>query len=243
MATTGQKNLIRTIMSERELEAHHVEWVNDRLDRADTALVQTIMSRLKALPRRQAQGTLAVDVVARERVAEEGFYKADDGDVYKVVRSQVGRLYAKQTTARGLAYVEGAMAKLFADQKMTGEEIAAHGVANHYCVNCSAELTDPTSQHVGLGTSCGPAILGKEGYKAAKVAVAHFADVIAFEVAKKAEAKTRREDKKAAAAQQELAVATEAAPASRFEAIYFAMADLGFDDTQIRDARYGAGNW
>lgn len=201
MATDKQKTLIRTIMSERVLEGHHVEWVENNLDRADNAMVQRIIERLKAQPKREAQGTLAVDVTPRARVSEEGFYKADDGGVYKVVTSQIGRLYAKQTTARGLVYVEGAMAKLFADQKMTGEEIAAHGVANHYCVNCSTELTDPTSQRIGLGTSCGPAILGKEGYKAAKASVAHHADVIAFEAAKKAEAKNRREAKKAEAAQ------------------------------------------
>jgi hypothetical protein len=205
MATTRQIELIRTVMNERVMEPHHVEWVEERLERADNILVQTILGRLKALPRREAQATLAVDVTPRARVSEEGFYKNDDGFVFKVVTSGAGRLYAKQTTARGLAYAPGAMNSLFADQKMTGEEIAAHGVENCYCVNCSTELTDPTSKAIGLGTSCGPTILGKEGYKAAKVSVADRPDVIAFEVAKKADAKARRDAKKAADAQLALA--------------------------------------
>ena len=205
MATTRQIQLIRTIMSERVMEGHHIEWVEERLERADNALVQTIIGRLKGLPKRNPQATLEVDVTPRARVSEEGFYKNDDGFVFKVVRSQAQRLYAKQTTVRGLVYVPGGMNTLFADQKMTGEEIAAHGVANCYCVNCSSELTDPTSKAIGLGTSCGPTILGKEGYKAAKLAVADRPEVIAFEAAKKAEAKVRREAKKAEAAQLVLA--------------------------------------
>lgn len=206
MATTGQINLIRTIMSERVMEGHHIEWVEDNLQRADNTLVQTIIGRLKALPKRNAQGqTTLVDPTPRARVSEEGFYKNDDGFVFKVVRSQAQRLYAKQTTVRGLVYVPGGMNTLFADQKMTGEEIAAHGVANCYCVNCSSELTDPTSKAIGLGTSCGPSILGKEGYKAAKVRVADRPEVIAFEAAKKADAKAKRDAKKAEAAQLVLA--------------------------------------
>lgn len=273
MATEGQKNLIRTVMSERDLEEHHVQWVEERLDRADNALVQTILSRLKALPRKGArqmaasagllptEAYLAVDVTPRERVSEVGFYKADDGGVFKVVKSQIGRLYAKETTARGLAYREGAMALLFADQKMTGEQIAAHGVTNCYCVNCSTELTDPISKQVGLGTSCGPAILGKDGYKAARKAALEIPAVAAAHKAHQGALKADREALKALRALKaareavvelpleadnaaaELAASFEAPAKSAFEAIYFAMADMGFKDSDIRDARYGAGNW
>lgn len=203
MASTRQIELIRTIMSERVMEPHHVEWVESRLEKANNVLVQTIIGRLKALPKREAQTTL-VDPAPRARVSEEGFYKNADGFVFKVVTSGAGRLYAKQTTARGLVYVPGAMNTLFADQKMSGEQIAAHGIENCYCVNCSSELTDPTSKAIGLGTSCGPTILGKEGYKAAKARVADRPDVIAFEAAKKADAKARRDAKKAAEAQLSL---------------------------------------
>lgn len=144
---------------------------------------------------------LDLDVTPRAHVSEPGFYKTDEGDVFKVVTSQFGRLYAKQTTARGLVYVEGAMKLLFADQKMTGEEIAAHGVANRYCVVCSTEFEDPTSKHIGIGPTCGVNQLGKDRYKALRASVAHFEDVIAFEAAKKAEAKAKREAKKLVDAQ------------------------------------------
>ena len=204
-ATPAQIRLIRTIMSERSLEGHHIERLEQRLeDGLPIELVNDTIAWLKARDLRVGQATLAVEVAPRQRVSEEGFYKDAAGDVFKVVTSRSGRLYAKMTTARGLVYVEGAMRGLFADMKMTGEEIAAHGVANCYCVNCSTPLTDPTSKRIGLGTSCGPAILGKEGYKAARASVAHFEDVIAFEAAKKADAKARRDAKKAEVVQLEI---------------------------------------
>lgn len=218
MATTGQISLIRTIMSEREMEGHHVEWVEERLDRADNELVQTILTRLKALPRKgqsprgpwqqdptpsnnwgkDVQPALVKAAPARERVSEIGFYLLD-GKVLKIVQAKAGHFYAKETTAHGLQPVYGVMGRMFADMKMTGEQIAAHGVANHYCVNCSTELEDPKSQAIGLGTSCGPAILGESAYKAA---VADFkAANPEYVAAEKARAKALREAKKAEQAQ------------------------------------------
>jgi hypothetical protein len=196
-ATDAQIRFINVLTGERVLIEMQRNQVARRLAEGMTkAEASDLITKLKGCPK-AAPATLDIDVTPRARVTEEGFYKNDDGFVFKVVFNQFRtRLYAKQTTARGLVYIAGAMGTLFADQKMTGEEIAAHGQANCYCVNCSTELTDPTSKHIGLGTSCGPAILGKDGYKAAKVRVSHHADVVVFEAAKKADAKARREAKK-----------------------------------------------
>lgn len=152
------------------------------------------------------QPTLVEVGPARERVSEEGFYKADNGNVFKVVRTRDGeRLYAKQTSASGLVYVEGAMRLLFADQKLTGEQIAALGITFGYCIVCSTEFSDPTSKHIGIGPKCGSDQLGKDEYKALRLTVADRPDVIAFEAAKKAKAKAAREDKKREEAQLVLA--------------------------------------
>jgi hypothetical protein len=204
-ATAPQIRYIEALVSERLIDLAGINSIAEELEEGITkARASELISALKATAKkvRPTQTTLPVQVVQRARISAEGFYKNDQGQVFKVVRTQDGqRFYAKLTTARGLEYVPGAMSGLFADMKMTGEAIAAHGVANAYCVNCSHELEDPTSKHIGLGTSCGPSILGKEGYKAAKARVADRPDVIAFEAAKKAAAKERREAKKRETAQ------------------------------------------
>lgn len=195
-ATAPQVTFLKKLLADKEVpatdrETIEIELINDLSVKGASFWIDT----LKRLPRAVVP-TLDVNVPVRARATEEGFYKNAAGDVFKVVISAQGRPYAKLTTARGLQYVAGAMNGLFADMMMSGEEIAAHGVANSYCVNCSHELEDPTSKHIGLGTSCGPRILGAEGYKAAKLAVADKPDVVAFEAAKKVEAKERREAKK-----------------------------------------------
>lgn len=199
MATEGQKTLIRTIMSERELEGHHIEWVEDRLDRADNALVQTIITRLKALPKKgkAIQETLAVEVTPRDKVTVPGFYRNADG-VYKVVQAKyTTRLYANRVTAKGFEYEKGAFFNLFADQAMTSEEVRAHGCQTGVCANCSIELTDPISVQIGLGTSCGPSILGKEAYKGHRKAVLEIPEVKAAHKAHQAALKAARDERKA----------------------------------------------
>ena len=203
-ASDKQINFIKKLLVEKDLDADTIETVNVELVNGLSVKGASFwIDQMMRARRKPAQESLALEVTSRARVSEPGFYKNDHGSVFKVVVSRQGNLYAKETTPSGLVYVAGAMGTLFADQKMTGEEIAEHGVANHYCVNCSTELEDPTSKRIGLGTSCGPSILGKEGYKRARAAVAHFEDVIAFEAAKKAKAKEARETKKLAQAQGE----------------------------------------
>lgn len=196
-ATENQIRLIRTIMGEREMEGHQIERLENRLnDGLPIDLVNDTIAWLKARPLR---GQL-VAAVERPRPTEPGFYLVDQ-KVFKLVMSREGRLYAKQTTARGLEYVPGAMARIFADQKLSPAQIAEQGLEQGFCIVCSSEFEDPTSKHIGIGPTCGKNELGPEAYKALRASVADKPDVIAFEAAKKAAAKERREAKKREEAQ------------------------------------------
>lgn len=201
-ASEKQVGFIGRLLAEKEVIEHTRTYVERLLAEGITKQrASDAISHLLSLPK-AAPLALDVDVQARERISEEGFYQADDGDVYKVVRTKDGeRLYAKKTTARGLEYVPGAMAKLFADQRLTGEQIAELGITFGFCIVCSTEFSDPTSKHIGIGPKCGSDQLGADPYKALRASVADRPDVIAFEAAKKAAAKERREAKKAEEAQ------------------------------------------
>jgi hypothetical protein len=112
--------------------------------------------------------------VAADAVTEAGFY-AYENKVYRVKAAKsTGNLYAQLVTAHGFNYeaAKGMMKVLKAAMKMTGEQIAAYGQKTGICANCSALLTDPASIAIGLGTVCGPKILGKEAYKASYKAAA-----------------------------------------------------------------------
>jgi ribosomal protein L37AE/L43A len=101
------------------------------------------------------------------KVTEAGFYLLN-GQAYKVIESRDGSfLYGRMVTGHGLKKAPGIMNRLAPANKMTPAQIAAYGVETHVCVNCATELTDPASQGVGLGTKCGPEILGSEAYRAA----------------------------------------------------------------------------
>ncbi len=205
-ASEGRVRFINVLLAEREVPASTRAYVEGLLANGIiTERAIAAIEHLKGLPK-AGQGVLDVNAgPARARVSEEGFYQAEDGGVFKVVRTRDGeRLYAKQTSARGLVYVPGAMGKIFADQKLTGEQIAALGITFGYCVVCSTEFSDPTSKHIGIGPKCGVDQLGKDQYKALRLSVADRPDVVAFEAAKKQAAKEAREAKKREAAQGEL---------------------------------------
>lgn len=105
-----------------------------------------------------------------DKVTEVGFY-LHDGQAYKVVASKTsGKLYAKKVTKGGFVYDGGAIFKLSATELMTAEQVRVWSRTCGICANCSAELSDPISVEIGLGTHCGPAILGSEAYKAARKA-------------------------------------------------------------------------
>jgi len=202
MASSAQINFINVLLAEREVDADIREVIQANLDTMTIASATDWISWLKKQSR--AQDTLDIEVAERQRPTEPGFYLVD-GEVFKVVHTRDGeRMYAKKTGPNGLEYVPGAMRKIFADQKMTGEQIAAHGLAHGYCVVCSSGFEDPTSSHIGIGPVCGPRVMGKEAYKALRASVSHLPDVIAYEEAKKARAKEAREAKKAEEAQLSL---------------------------------------
>ena len=115
-------------------------------------------------PQRTVVGEVTVPT---GKVTEAGFYLLDD-QAYKVIESRDGTfLYARLVTGHGLEKAPGVFNKLAPANKMTPKQIAAYGVRTQVCVNCSTVLTDPASQGVGLGTKCGPDILGKDVYRAA----------------------------------------------------------------------------
>ncbi|QZE10541.1 hypothetical protein SEA_SCOOBYDOOBYDOO_226 [Mycobacterium phage ScoobyDoobyDoo] len=209
-ATPAQIRFINVLLAERLLDPAGRDSIADEIEEGmSKSRASQLIGILKARPflaSRGGQQALDVEVASRPRPSEEGFYLADNGQVFKVVRSQGSmRLYAKQATARGLVYVAGAMNMIFADQKLSGEQIVAQGLAQGFCIVCSSEFEDPTSKHIGIGPVCGRNQLGAEAYKALRATVADRPDVIAFEAAKKAAAKARREAKKAEEAQLTLA--------------------------------------
>jgi hypothetical protein len=134
-----------------------------------------------------------------EQVTEPGFYLLD-GNVYRVkIGKMSGRPYSELATATGFDYHagKGAFRSLRPEMKMTGEQIAEHGVSHGFCVVCSTGFEKYISTQLGIGPTCGPKTLGKDVYKAAKVAlIASDPRAAAEDAADKAAAKARREAKK-----------------------------------------------
>lgn len=113
-------------------------------------------------------GRVVTAEVVVNPVTEVGFY-LHGGVAYKVVKSKTsGRLYANKVSKAGFVYDGGAIFKLSASELMTAEEVRVYSRTCGICANCSAELEDPISVEIGLGTSCGPNILGRETYNAAR---------------------------------------------------------------------------
>jgi hypothetical protein len=163
------------------------------------------------LVRRDALGNVwatigqAPRVQNADKVTEIGFY-LHEGVAYKVVKSGIGRLYAKKVTKNGFIFDGGAIDTLSASELMTAEEVRVYSRTIGICANCSVELSDPVSVEIGLGTHCGPGILGTDNYKAARKA-ARMVPAVAEALAKIAA------EKKAAKAMVEAAKAADAAAA------------------------------
>jgi hypothetical protein len=81
-----------------------------------------------------------------------------------------GRFVAKMVTAHGWEYAKGMVFKLTPEMRMTAEQIAEFGINSGVCAQCSRGLEDPISKFIGLGTKCGPDILGRPAYNAARKA-------------------------------------------------------------------------
>lgn len=85
----------------------------------------------------------------------EGMFQTSDGAVYRVVRSQAGRLYAKRLNeSGGFSYASAAIAKITEDDRMTLEQAAAWGRRFGFCAWCGRVLTDPASIAAGIGPVC-----------------------------------------------------------------------------------------
>ncbi|QDF18771.1 hypothetical protein SEA_SCENTAE_52 [Gordonia phage SCentae] len=158
--------------------------------------VSPLIDWLQLQPRIQVRRSRAVEVT------EEGFYLFD-GAAYQVqLTKDRQRLYAKKATATGWDYESGrgVIFDLRPEHLMTPAQIAQFGKSTGFCVNCSHPLESKVSQGVGLGTKCGPAILGKEGYKAARQAVIDNDPEAAVEVQRAKDlAASRRKARKAQA--------------------------------------------
>jgi hypothetical protein len=122
-----------------------------------------------ARPERTVVADVTIPARPVDKVTEIGFY-LHEGIAYKVVKSGAGRLYAKKVTKNGFVYDGGAIFSLSASELMTAEEVRVYSRTIGICANCSVELSDPVSVEIGLGTHCGPSILGSDNYKAARKA-------------------------------------------------------------------------
>lgn len=122
-----------------------------------------------ARPERTVVADVTIPARPVDKVTEVGFY-LHEGIAYKVVKSGAGRLYAKKVTKAGFVYDSGAIFSLSASELMTAEEVRVYSRTVGICANCSVELSDPVSVEIGLGTHCGPSILGSDNYKAARKA-------------------------------------------------------------------------
>ena len=129
------------------------------------------LATIARTPRPERTVVADVTIPARpvDKVTEVGFY-LHEGVAYKVVKSGIGRLYAKKVSKAGFVYDGGAIFSLSASELMTAEEVRVYSRHIGICANCSVELSDPISVEIGLGTHCGPSILGSDNYKAARKA-------------------------------------------------------------------------
>jgi len=93
--------------------------------------------------------------MAATMVESVGMFQTADGAVYRVVKSQQGRLYAKRlNTSGGFDYAPSAIKQLTEDDRMTLEAAQAFGRRFGICAYCGRTLTDPASIAAGIGPVC-----------------------------------------------------------------------------------------
>ena len=136
---------------------------------ARLATQQGIQINTSGMTLQQASDTitkLLANSVSTPAVTEVGMYLNAEGVIFKVQRSERGRLYAKQLNAsgRGFTYVQGAITHLTPEMRMTLEQAQAFGVALGSCVVCGRELTDPVSVARGIGPVCAESEWGVRAY-------------------------------------------------------------------------------
>lgn len=101
-------------------------------------------------------------VVIFEQANEPGMYRTD-GEVYLVVTSESGRLYAKKlvTEMKGDAvhklafeYDTGSIYKISKFDRMSVEDVAKLGKTTGHCWVCARKLTVKKSVEAGIGPIC-----------------------------------------------------------------------------------------
>ncbi|QPX62591.1 hypothetical protein SEA_WOLLYPOG_39 [Arthrobacter phage Wollypog] len=86
---------------------------------------------------------------------EEGFYALSEDEIYQVVRSKAGRLYAKINAGPGRwDYAAGAITKLKPNMRMDLDAAKEYGKETGTCIVCGRTLTNPDSIEAGIGPIC-----------------------------------------------------------------------------------------
>jgi hypothetical protein len=86
---------------------------------------------------------------------DEGFYALSEDEIYMVVRSKVGRLYAKINSGDGRwDYAAGAITKLEPKMRMDLDAAKKYGQETGQCLVCGRTLTNPDSIEAGIGPVC-----------------------------------------------------------------------------------------
>jgi len=108
----------------------------------------------------KAQERQANRQVPANPVTEVGMYRDADGIVYRVKRSQAGRLYASryvpeaQARADRFVYAGGAVYRLSASDRLTLEDAKALGAQYAQCCVCGRDLSASESVEAGIGPVC-----------------------------------------------------------------------------------------
>lgn len=157
-ASQPQTDLIKRLISEKELDQTAVDWIPAARARAVAGTLTSLEARglithLLTLPRKA--GAAAVQAA----VAPEGMH-VFEGVTYKVqvAKNGSGNRYAKalvQEDGRwSFEYAPGAIKNLSEATVMTAEAAAAFGALYGICCSCGKDLTDEDSIHNGYGRKC-----------------------------------------------------------------------------------------
>lgn len=114
------------------------------------------------LSNKQREQEWAAEKAAQPAVpATEGWYRRGD-EVFQVVRSEIGNLYAKKLvpptkpgkTGWSFEYAPKVAQQLSGDDRLTLAEAKRLGSLFGICVVCGSELSNPTSVAEGIGPVC-----------------------------------------------------------------------------------------
>jgi len=147
-ASAKQNDLIIRLAAERD---HDIAALHDLIDSAHANLLSvteasTAIDILFGLPKKAA-------VHADGAAVTEGYYWVN-GLVYKVQKSQAGRLYTKVFSEHGYTYAPGGLRLVATADRLTLDQAAELGVKTGRCVICGKTLTDPASVEAGIGPVC-----------------------------------------------------------------------------------------